>query len=182
MLESIVEACERGMENVKQYIRRDILELHGIPVTWDENPNEIVNGFINLLNRGYQFHDQDISISHRLPAPDRKIPSIIVRFTCRNTRDHIFSLKRQLQGKSTPDLGFPTENRIYLNESVTQRTRELLKEVKAFKRDYHFKFLWTKQGKVFLQKDDSSSSTLRSFLSLEEFAAFKEALSRGNAN
>jgi len=54
--------------------------------------------------------------------------------------------------------------------------------VKAFKRDYHFKFVWTKQGKVFLKKDDSSSSTARSFTSLEEFAAFKEASSRGNAN
>ena len=54
--------------------------------------------------------------------------------------------------------------------------------MKVFKRDYHFKFVWTKQGKVFLKKDDSSSSTARSFSSLEEFAAFKEESSRGNAN
>ena len=182
MLESMVAACESGMENVKQYIRRDVLELHGIPVTWDENPNEIVNGVVHLLDRGYQFHDQDISISHRLPAPEGKISPIIAKFIRRNTHDHIFNLKRQLQGKSTLDLGFPTENRIYLNESLTQRTRELLKEVKAFKRDNHFKFVWTKQGKVFLKKDDGSSSTVRSFSSLEELAAFKEASSRGNTN
>ena len=68
-----------------------------------------------------------------MPAPEGKIPPIIVKFTRRNTRDHIFSLKRQLQGKSTLDLGFPTENRIYLNESVTQRTREVRKEVKALR-------------------------------------------------
>ena len=42
-----------------------------------------------------------------------------------------FSFKRQLRSKSTLDLGFPTESRIYLNESITQRTRELLKELKA---------------------------------------------------
>ena len=117
------------MENVKEYIRRDMLELHGIPVTRDENPNEIVKSVVNLLDRGHQFHDQDISISHRLPAPEGKIPPIIVKFTRRNTRT--FSLKRQLQSKSTLDLGFPTESRIYLNESLTQRTRELLKELKA---------------------------------------------------
>ena len=181
MLESMVAACESGMENVKQYICRDMLELHGIPVMQDENPNEIVKS-VGLLNRGYQVQDQDISISHRLPAPESKIPPIIVKLMRRNTRDHIFSLKRQLRGKSTLDLGFPTENRIYLNKSLTQRTRDLLKDVKVFKRDYHFKFVWTKQGKVFLKKDDSSSSTARSFSSLEEFAAFKEASSRGNAN
>ena len=80
-----VAACESGMENVKQYIRRDMLELHGIPVTRDENPNEIVKSVVNLLDRGHQFHDQDISISHRLPAPEGKIPPIIVKFTLRNT-------------------------------------------------------------------------------------------------
>ena len=90
-----VAACESGMENVKQYIRRDMLELHGIPVTRDENPNEIVKSVVNLLDRGHQFHDQDISISHRLPAPEGKIPPIIFKFTRRNTRT--FSFKRQLQ-------------------------------------------------------------------------------------
>ena len=118
MLESMAAAYECGMENVKHYIRRDMLELNGILVTRDENPNEIFKSVVNLLNRGYQVQDQDISISHRFPAPEGKIPPIIVKFTRRNTRDHIFSLKRQLQGKSTLDLGFPTENRIYLYERL----------------------------------------------------------------
>ena len=48
MLESMVAACESGMENVKQYIRRDMLELHSIPVTRDENPNEIVKSFVKV--------------------------------------------------------------------------------------------------------------------------------------
>ena len=69
MLESMVAAWESGMENVKQFIHRDMLELHGIPVTRDENPNDIVKSVVNLLDRGYQVQDQDISISHRLPAP-----------------------------------------------------------------------------------------------------------------
>ena len=45
------------------------------------------------------------------------------------------------------------------------------------KRDYHFRFAWTKRGKVFFNKDNGSSSTARSFSSLEEFAAFQEASS-----
>ena len=97
MLESMVVACDSEMENVKQYIRRDMLELHGVPVKRDENTNEIVKSVVNLLDRGYQFHEQDISISHRLPAPEGKIPPIIVKFTRRKTLDHIFNLKRQLQ-------------------------------------------------------------------------------------
>ena len=150
------------MENVKQYIRRDMLELHGIPVTRDENPNEIVKSVVNLLDRGHQFHDQDISISHRLPAPEGKIPPIIIVKFTRSTRDHIFSLKRQLQSKSTLDLGLPTEpeNRIYLNESLTQRTRELLKEVKAFLREIIISSLFGPS------KAKSSSSKMIVFLQL----------------
>ena len=68
MLESMVAACESGLENVKQYIRRDMLELYGIPVTRDEHPNEIVKRVVNLLNRGYHVHDQDIpSVTDCLP-------------------------------------------------------------------------------------------------------------------
>ena len=122
MLESMVAACESGMENAKQYICRDMLEWQDIPVTRDENPNEIVKS-VGLLNRHYQVQDQDISIRHRLPAPESKIPPIIVKLMRRNARDHIFSLKRQLRGKLTLELGFPTENHIYLNKSLTQRTR-----------------------------------------------------------
>ena len=56
MLECMVVACDREAENVKQYIRRDILKLHDVPATWDENTNEIVKSVVNLLDRGYQSH------------------------------------------------------------------------------------------------------------------------------
>ena len=62
MLESMVAACESGMENVKQYIRRDMLELHGIPVTRDENPNENVKSVVKLLSsKSRHFHQSQIA-------------------------------------------------------------------------------------------------------------------------
>ena len=33
----------------------------------------------------------------------------------------------------------------------------LLKKVKEFKINHHYKFLWTRQGKVFLKKNESQS-------------------------
>ena len=88
MLESMVAACESGMENVKQYIRWDMLELHGIPVTRDENPHEIVKSVVNLLDRGYQVQDQDIPLvtdcqpqrvkSHRKLSSSRVVIPVII--------------------------------------------------------------------------------------------------------
>ena len=123
MLESMVVACDSEMENVKQYIRRDMLELLCVPVTRDENTNEIVKGVVNLLRTTViNFTNKTFpSGSHRLPAPERKIPPIIAKFTRRNTRDHILSLKRQLQGKSTLDFGFSDrESYLFKRESYPE--------------------------------------------------------------
>lgn len=112
----------------------------------------------------------------------RQIPPIIVKFTRRNTRDYIFSRKRQLESKTAADLGFPNENRLFLNESLTQKSRELLKKVKVFKRNFYFKFVWTKQGKALLQEEESSTTAVHSFSTLEEFVDFKVNLPQASAD
>lgn len=42
MLESQITTAENEMENMKQYVRRDLLEIRGVPVSRDENANSIV--------------------------------------------------------------------------------------------------------------------------------------------
>ena len=70
-------------------------------------------------------------------------------------------------------MGFQQDSRLYINESLILKSRELLKEVKAFKRDYYFKFVWTKQGKVLSRKEASPSSKVIAFFSIKEFEEFK---------
>ncbi|CAB4000519.1 polycystic kidney disease 1-like 2-like [Paramuricea clavata] len=56
------------------------------------------------------------------------------------------------------DLGFSTSNRIYIDESLTPQSRAIFGEVKKFRNQQHFKFIWTRNGKVFLKKDESQQS------------------------
>lgn len=107
-----------------------------------------------LIDPTTQLTNEDISISHRLPANDSYTPAIIVKFTRRDVRDRIYSWKRNVNSKNARNLGFEQDSRLYINESLTQKSRDLLKEVKAFKRDHFYKFAWTKQGKVLLKKSD----------------------------
>ena len=172
-LEAKIAAAEVDAENLKQYLRRDLLEIHGVPVLEGEDTNGIVKQVTQLLNSDLELNESDISISHRLPANEGSIPSIIVKFTRRDKRDRIYSLKRNLSTKSALDLGFRQESRLFINESLTQKCRELLKEVKSFKRNKHFKFVWTKQGKVFLRKDEDPSSRVYAFSTKEGFEEFK---------
>ena len=87
-----------------------------------------------------------------------------------------------MESKTAADLGFPNENRLFLNESLTQKSRELLKKVKVFKRNFYFKFVWTKQGKALLQEEESSTTAVHSFSTLEEFVDFKVNLPQASAD
>jgi hypothetical protein len=49
----------------------------------------------------------------------------------------------------------------------------LLRAVKAFKRDHHYKFVWTKYGKILLKKEATPSSEVLSFSPLKEFEYFE---------
>ncbi|XP_028403937.1 uncharacterized protein LOC114526521 [Dendronephthya gigantea] len=176
-LQQKADASEDELESLKQYIRRDMLEIHGIPVTEGENTNDIILNIAKLADHTSALKQDDISISHRLPSRQGQIPAIIVKFVRRDTRDKVYKLRRNLFTKTSADLGFPEESRIYINESLTQKGRDLLWAVKEYKRENHYKYVWTKFGKVFLKKDATPSSQVFSFTSKKNFDQFKAGLS-----
>ena len=100
-LEAKTALAESDMENVKQYLRRDMLEIRGIPVTSGENTNSLVKKVVNLIEPDLELADQEISTSHRLPAAEGYIPPIIIKFTRRDTRNRIYSQKRNLSSRES---------------------------------------------------------------------------------
>ncbi len=173
LLERAVADSESDTESIKQYLRRDLIEIHGVPVNRGEDTNSLVKDVVKLADPTIELNNPDISISHRLPATDGFIAPIIAKFTRRDTRDRIMSVKKNLRHKSAWDLGFDSETSLYINESLTPKCRLLLKEVRHYKRNYNFKYVWSKQGKIYLRKDDSSSSPVLTFTTLKEFEDYK---------
>ena len=53
------------LDEQEQYMRRECVEIKGIPVSRDENTNEVVKQVAGLLD--VELGEDDISISHRLP-------------------------------------------------------------------------------------------------------------------
>ena len=58
-LESKVALVENDMEYLRQYLRRDMLEIHGIPVTTGENTNNIVMKVVSLIEPEFELADQE---------------------------------------------------------------------------------------------------------------------------
>jgi hypothetical protein len=68
-----------------------MLEIHGVPITEDENTNLVVQKFVELADPLIIFEQSEISISHRLSFRQGQIPPIIVKFVRRNMRDKIYT-------------------------------------------------------------------------------------------
>lgn len=161
-----VEEYKTLVDNQEQYTRRDCLEIRGIPPTRGENTNEVVQRIGSLVNVTIQ--DSDISISHRLPSrerkggsstkPEAKYPSIIVKFTRRNVREAFYKARSKLKDYTTDDIGLGrfTVNGIYIQESLTERKKDLFGKCLQFKKDHHYKYIWTYYGKIFLRRNDTS--------------------------
>ena len=132
------------------------IHIHGIPLSQDEDTNDIVIKVGELI--GVTVEEDDISVSHRLPVNYKykgvkANPTIIVKFVRRDIKDQFYSSRKDLRGYSTEDLGYSTTNNIYINESLTEVNKGLFKEALKAKKSLKYKFIWTSNGKVYLRKD-----------------------------
>lgn len=177
VLESQCTSANNEVEDIKRYLRRDLLELHGIPERPSESTSELVVKLVDLVAPELDFSEQDISISHRLPAAVGRIKPIIVKFVRRDVRDAILKKKRNLVNLSSQDLGLEGTSRLFINESLTANSRAILNKAKEFKRRNHFKFVWSKHGKIFLKKDEGQSAT-HGFSTIQEFNEFYSRYNR----
>lgn len=162
-----VASLKTANDDLKQYGRRDCLEIKGIPLTKEEDTDSII---MNLADKvGVKIDKSEISVSHRLPNPSFAVnssnassPSIIVKFTRRNTHDKLYRARKLLKKISTKDLGYHrfSESKIYINESLTSYRKNVYKACQQFKKEQQYKYLWSSYGKSFLREDDDSEAIL----------------------
>lgn len=169
----------------EQYGRRDTLEIQGIPDIADDNPTQLVIETARLID--VELEPNDISIAHRLPSKNsRRQRNIIVKFTRRVKRDEVFNARKKLKSKRTKDLpsvqiqseSSPVNHNavIHINESLTPYRKRLFGRILDYKKNHHFKYLWTSNGKIVLRESDTS--TKHSFVSFEQFDEYLDSLSQ----
>lgn len=158
-LKDLMDRCD----DLEQYSRRECVEIRGIPLPANprlENTNEIVMKVADLME--VDVKDEDISVSHRLKTSESyhgrniQAPPIIVKFTRRAVKEKLYKARKKLTGLSTKDLGYNTEQNIYIAESLTQKNKVLFKEAYKVKKDKQFKFIWTSSSKIYLRRSESS--------------------------
>lgn len=84
-----------ALENIElqQYSRAENMEILGIPTKEDENVYDLIRDVAVKL--GVNLVIKDISIAHRIPVKEGRIPPIIVKFTNRYKKEEFISASRK---------------------------------------------------------------------------------------
>ncbi|KAK9727804.1 hypothetical protein QE152_g18963 [Popillia japonica] len=90
---------EKTLDEQEQYSRKCNLKIFGVPVLPNENTDEL---FKNIYKEkmAVNLPEYAIEISHRLPAREKTIPPIIIKFSSSKFKKMIFGCKNKLRGTS----------------------------------------------------------------------------------
>ena len=72
------------VEKLEQYSRRDQVKVYGVKHVANEDTDDLICKIGK--EAGSDFSKNDISVSHRVPAHNGKLPAIVCKFTTRRVR------------------------------------------------------------------------------------------------
>lgn len=94
-------------------------------------------------------------------AAKAREPAIVVRFARRRVKDQLLAAVRARRGLTTADIDIsgPAEN-IYLSDHLTPPNKLLLKRARELKKELDYSYLWIRDCKIFMRKNEGSKVVL----------------------
>lgn len=157
-LQNDVFEAHEAINNLEQYGRRSMLEISGVPKCADEIVEEIVMNIGSKI--GVELEHQQIEAAHRISS--RETANIIVMFNSRKLRNEFFQSRSNLKGVTSHDIGITTRtaSKIFINESLTRKNKELFNKVLNFRRERGYNYIWTRNGNIYLKQSDYAKSII----------------------
>jgi hypothetical protein len=133
------------LEDLQQYSRANTVEIHGVPVSANEDTLQKTIEVGRALNMVIM--KDMIDICHRLPVPRNKntsdrVPGIIVRFVRRYDKEELLQKRKIKRNLTCASLGLQSNSPIYVNQSLAPGRRTLFNMAKKFQKDSGCKYLW----------------------------------------
>lgn len=107
-----------------------------------------------------QFEDWSTSVMdavHRMGKISESRPRpIIIRFVSRLNKDIFLNKRKVKRNLKASDLGYSSENSVYINESLTSANRTLLKMTRDMAKTRGYSQVWTANCAIFTRRDKES--------------------------
>jgi cell division protein FtsB len=156
-LKEEIQTLNSKLNDQEQYSKNYNLEFQGVPEHPGENVYHIVTDIARYL--GCNITPDNIELCHRMRKSEKaagKPANIIAKFYSRQIKESIISGRKNNRFVKAGDIGIlNSENKIFVNEHLTRINRNLYWLARNT-RQIGYKYAWTKSGKIFLRKDDSS--------------------------
>lgn len=144
------------VRDLEQYSHRNNLLLYGIP----EEKNENIHHVLRRLAATLQFESWStsrIDAVHRMGKATQSQPRpIIIKFVSRLDRDDFLNKRKVRRNLRATDLGFSSENPIYINESLTPANRVLLKMTRDAAKKKGYDHVWTANCSIYVRRERGS--------------------------
>lgn len=138
------------------------VEINGIPDHNDIQPTEAVATISKAID--FDFDANDIEYCRRTRyAPKNKPKNIIVCFKDQMKKDTFISAKKNksisttlfIQHQQGTSSNSNIGTKIFINEMLCPANKKLLFETKAFARNNGFKFVWVRDGLIYIRKTEN---------------------------
>lgn len=150
------------LDHMEQYSRLNNLEIQGIPEKTGENLITVMETIGIYLN--FPIDVNHIDAIHRVASRYSGAPrNIIVKFTSRRVKENLLAAYKSLRLTNKTKSGLKIDgisDVLYMNEHLTQSNKLLYKEARKSAKEKSYKYVWVKNGRIFLRKDDRSRITV----------------------
>ncbi|XP_045498206.1 uncharacterized protein LOC123696191 [Colias croceus] len=177
MLKTIKQLQSELNERDQVSLLNDV-EVYGIPEFEGESATHIAITLAKKL--GITLEERDIVCARRIGPKRRSITTgvsndssrlivdkdrptrtrpITISFARRSLRDELLKNARVRRGTSTSDLGLPNHDvkRVHLHERLTHKNRVIFGKARALAKTKQWRFIWTRDGKIYARQSDSSN-------------------------
>ena len=128
------------------------LELHGLVEEDEENLLEKVSKIIEKVTPGNTGIIKTFRYGRKIHRDGSKLNRpILIMFKNKTIRDNVYINKSNLI-KINTEYG-----RIYLNENLPQNLKILLGKVNQIRKSKQYKFLWTRNGNIYVRKNENTN-------------------------
>lgn len=167
-LKDEIEKLKKANTKLQQTYKSNAIEIKGIKMQKNENLEYILHLILSALKID-NFQTSAIDSIFRIKSNQ----TIFVKFIRNVDKMEIIKKSKQKHLKGT-DLGLEYSSNIFINESLAPITAMLFYEARKLKAKYGIKYIWHKNGDIFLKKNENDS-TLR-IESIEEIEELRKHL------
>lgn len=139
-------------EGINRLGRSQDILISGVPYIQNENLLGLFRNMANTL--GYKDNQLPMVSLRRMardPIAPGTMPPIVCQFALKNVRDEFYRSYLNLKTLSLRNFGFDSDNRVYINENLTEQARQIRSEALKLKKKGRLLRVYSRDGVVFVK-------------------------------